>query len=160
MNRIINILLFILTIFIAANAEAVTLKWNIPTGDRLEVVRTANVKYLINSRTKRIYKERNIIDLTCSKKIKEISFVNGAFSVFHREHQDKVFHLREQYIADFKILSNGRFLVRKKDYMPNLRHLPTFPDKNINLNRTWKANGELILNNFSKRFKLICSSST
>ena len=104
MNRIINILIFILLIFITTVANAVTLKWDIPLGDRLEIVRTANVKYLVNSNTRRLYKERNIIDLTCYKKEGASSLVNGAFSVFHKEYHDKFLPVQVMYQKNSKKL--------------------------------------------------------
>ncbi|MFC1670623.1 OmpA family protein [Spirochaetota bacterium] len=154
MNQFINILVFFILFFITTIANGATLKWDIPAGDRLEIVRTANVKYLVNSKTRRIYKERNIVDLTCYKKKGDSNLVNGAFSVFHKEYSENVFRLREQYIADFLIHPNGKFRVGKKDYMPNLRHIPSFSKKDVKPNDSWSAKGELVLNNFSRQFKL------
>lgn len=144
-----------LILLVSLPASGVTLKWDIPQNDRLEIMRTARVNYLVNNRMQRIYEERNIIDLTCFEKKGEASNLKGVFSVFHREAGKSVFHLREQYMADFAVTPRGRFLMNKKDYMPNLRHVPSFPQGDIAVGQHWKSDGELVLNNFSRPFKLI-----
>ncbi len=146
-------LTLLITIF-AIQLQAVTLKWDIPKGKRLEMVRTAKVNYLINSKLYRIYDERNIIDLTCYKKKDTTSSVRGKFTVYHKEYENSIFTIREQHLADFDIYSNGRFKVPSKIYMPNVRHVPTFPNKSIEIGKKWTAKGDMIINTFSKPFKL------
>lgn len=131
------------------------LRWNIPRNERLEIVRTARVDYYINARLHRTHEERNIIDLTCYEQDRDASRVKGVFTVFQRESGETVFTVREQYNADFSITPMGRFIVDAKSYMPNLRHVPSFPDREISTGDTWTAPGELVLNNFSRAFKLI-----
>jgi len=152
--QFIAILVF-LPVIAAVPAGAVTLTWDIPHNDRLEIMRTAKINYLVNNRLKRIYEERNIIDLTCFEKQHNLSKLKGVFSVFHRERGKSVFHLREQYMADFGVTPLGRFVMKKKDYMPNLRHVPSFPKGDVAVGSKWTSNGELVLNNFSRPFKLI-----
>ena len=57
-------------------------------------------------------------------------------------------------MADFGVTPRGRFIMRKKDYMPNLRHIPSFPEGDVAVGGTWTSNADLVLNNFSRPFKL------
>ncbi|HOP28939.1 MAG TPA: OmpA family protein [Spirochaetota bacterium] len=136
------------------NANAVRLEWDIDKNERIEMVKTAGIKYFVNSGLKRVYEERNIIDLTCTDKSDRLNRVNGLFSIHEREFGEDVFKLKEKFMVDFLIEPNGHFVVKKKDYMPNLRHIPTFPDRELNPEDTWTANGELVIDNFSRPFSL------
>ena len=147
--------LSILFVFITSHAFSHTLSWDIPLNERLEIVRTAKVKTFLNTKIGSVYEERNIIDLVCYKKEGKISYVKGAFTVYHRNEGDSVFVLREQFFSDFMIEPNGRFIIDAKYYMPNLRHVPTFPDKEIEAGAKWQAPAELVINNFSRPFKLL-----
>jgi outer membrane protein OmpA-like peptidoglycan-associated protein len=144
-----------LILFTAAAAHAVILKWEIPENERLEMMRTARVNYFLNQKLASSHEERNIIDMTCVSKEAKGSNVKGVFSVFDRAAGQNVFNLREQYHVDFVIAPNGIFTVPEKHYMPNLRNIPSFPDKEINVNEQWSGQGELILSNYSKPFKMI-----
>jgi len=150
----VRILALIFCLFSYAAAHAVTLRWNIPKDERLEMTRTASVKFLVNDRTQKMYQERNIIDLTCHATESEASSVKGLFSVYVRESINEVFQLRMQYQSEFDIDRLGRFTVPKKLFMPNLRNIPTFPEKEVKKGDTWSANADLILDVFSIPFKL------
>jgi len=139
----------------ATGLQAMTLKWDIPLSKRLEIMKTARVEYLVNNTVKRVYDERNIIDLTCTAKSDSASRVRGVFAVFHRERGASLFRLRERYNADFIIHKNGKFHVPPDQYMPNLRNVPTFPAGDLKTGDTWSAPAELILSNFSAPFKLL-----
>lgn len=133
---------------------AATLRWDIPKDQRLEMTRTASVKFLVNDRMQKVYQERNIIDLTCYESKENASSVRGRFSVYERGSADEVFHLREQFPSEFDIDRQGRFIVPKQYFMPNLRHLPAFPAKDIAAGDTWTEKADLVLNTFSVPFKL------
>ncbi len=133
---------------------AATLAWDIPKGERLEITRTAAVKFLVNDRMQKVYQERNIIDLTCHEKKAEASRVKGRFSVYDRASITEVFHLRQQYPSEFDIDRQGRFTVPKHYFMPNLRHLPAFPRKDVAVGESWTEKADLVLNIFSIPFKL------
>lgn len=123
--------------------------------DRLEIVRTAAVEYLLNAKLGRVFEERNIIDLTCIGRENSDMLVSGIFSVFHRESGEKVFNLREKHAAEFKISASGRMTIDQKYYMPNLRNIPAFPARDIQPGDTWTEKGELVIDAYSKPFKLI-----
>ncbi len=148
------ILILLITAFTVSSSFAYQLKWIIPEKERLEMVKTAQVQFIINGKLRRKYEERNIIDLTCYKAGKDASHVKGEFTVFRREEKEKVFKQKEKNFSDFQIESDGHFSVTRKYYMPNLRHLPTFPDKDLKIGDKWSAHTELFLNNFSRIIKL------
>ncbi len=133
---------------------AVKFRWDLEKNERIEMVKTATVKYAVNRSVQRIYEERNIIDLTCVELSAGRYRVDGVFTVFERDSGESVFKLKNKFAVDFNILPSGEFIVKQNDYMPNLRHIPTFPDKDIKENDTWTANGELVMENFSRPFKL------
>ena len=136
------------------NAYAYKLSWNLVKDERIEMVKTAGVKYYVNAKLNRIYDERNVIDITCSEKSDKLNRVHGVFSVHEKEYGEKMFKLINQFMVDFLIEPSGKFIVRKEDYMPNLRHIPSFPDKDVNVNDKWTAEGEIVFDNFSKPFKI------
>jgi outer membrane protein OmpA-like peptidoglycan-associated protein len=146
---------FVLCLLPYISAYAVQLKWEIPKGERLEIVRNALVRNLINDKLQKIYEERNIIDLTCYEKKGNSSAVRGIFSVYQRDSENGVFQMQKQYPSDFIITERGRYIVPKDVYIPNLRHIPVFTGKETAKGDKWKGEAELILNDFSKPFKLI-----
>ena len=114
--------------------------WNLETGKRIESVKTADVEYYENGILKRTYKERNIVDLTVIAIAPKGGYrVSGLFKIFRMQRGERVFHLDEEYTSDFIIRTNGRFEVPTVHFMPNVRHIPTFPDKEINLTESWTA---------------------
>lgn len=114
--------------------------WNLETGKRIESVKTADVEYYENGILKRTYKERNIVDLTVIAIAPKGGYrVSGIFKIFRMLKGDTVFHLDEEYKSDFIIHTNGKFEVPSRNFMPNVRHIPTFPDKEINLTESWNA---------------------
>lgn len=152
MKKICAVLLVIL--LSTLNAYAYKLAWNMSKDERIEMVKTAGIKYYINAKLNRVYEERNIIDITCSSKSDKLNRVHGVFSIHEKDYEEKVFKLVNRYMVDFLIEPTGKFIVKKGDYMPNLRHIPTFPEKEVNVNDKWTSNGEMVLENFSRPFML------
>ena len=146
---------FALCLFPYVSASAVLLEWDIPKGERLEIVRTALVRLLVNEKLQKIYDERNIIDLTCYEKKGKSSSVKGIFSVYRRDSANEVFQLQKQYPSDFVINERGRYIVPRGLYIPNIRHIPTFTGKETAKGDKWNGEAELILHDFSTPFKLI-----
>ncbi len=133
--------------------------WDIPSNDRLEVMNTATVNYLENSGLKRVYQERNIIDLTCYKRDNGKQFVKGRFSVYRRDTREEMFRLDEKYDADFAITERGYYVVPEDHYMPNFRHVPMFPAKEIQVGEKWKAPVHIKMNNFSIPLLLVLEAT-
>jgi outer membrane protein OmpA-like peptidoglycan-associated protein len=146
---------FILILLAYAPASAVVLTWDIPKNERMEMIRNALVRFLVNDKMQNIYEERNIIDLTCYEKKNQENSVRGTFSVYRRGSPDEVFRLEKQYKSDFSIDRLGRYRVPKNLFIPNLRHIPTFPDRDVARNDRWTADAELVLDTFSIPFKLV-----
>ncbi len=142
-----------------ASASAVSLKWEMNISDRVEIVRTADIKYLINSKLTRVYNERNIINLTCTGREEGSSAVKAMFSIFRKDLDDAVFLLMEEYSSDFRIERTGRMHVDKKYMLPNMRHLPTFPAQDIHPGDTWTAPVNLLLRDFSVPLNLNLEAS-
>ncbi len=153
-----NLIIFFLLIaarVLGTPGQHYVLTWDIPEKVRVEGVRTAAVQFRVNSRLKRLYHERNIIDLTCYENIEEGNRVRGRIKVFEKEKSEQVFHLREVYNAAFLIQKNGHYQVPPRDYMPNLRHIPSFPRDEVAIGRSWTKKGALVINAFSIPFRLI-----
>ncbi len=149
-----TIIAFMLLLFSVNSLYALVLRWDISADESFEIVKTARINYYVNARLTRVYDERNIIDITSTGKKGEINSVNGIFTMYEKDERESVFKQREKYPVDFYIEPSGKFIVEGRDYMPNLRHIPTFPEKNVEINESWKADGELVINNFSRPFKL------
>lgn len=154
MRYIFPIILLYTSLF-SSQINAAVFKWDIPINERLEMVRTAEVQYLVNSRLNRVYQERNIIDLTCYKRSMDSSSVKGLFSVYSRDSAEQIFRLREQYSTDFSINRRGYMDVDKRYTMPNLRHVPYFPEDDIQPGDSWKGPVNLLFKNFSIPLNLV-----
>ena len=144
----------VLPLLLACNsipAAAVTLTWSIPAGERMEMTRTAQVKFLVNDRQEKTYEERNIIDLTCTDSRDGASRVQGIFTVYRRDRDKDVFRLEEQYTSGFEIGLLGHFTVPKQHYMPNLRNIPAFPGRDVKAGDTWSADAELVFDSLAAR---------
>lgn len=147
-------ILILLFVFLNASISAATLKWKFEPQDRLEVVKTAEIAYLINKSIQSQYYERNIVDLTCLDIKGKEHRVHGTFSVFTKQANDAAFQLTSRHQSDFGILESGRYVVPGKQIMPNLRHIPQFPEKELKKGDTWSAEGQLVLDNFSVPFAI------
>ena len=142
MSKIKFILIFTIFIFNISYTQTISHKffWNLKVGERIESVKTADVEYYENGLLKKTYKERNIVDLTVIAIAPKGGYrVSGVFKIFRLYDKDSVFHLEEEYSSDFIIHTNGKFEVPYNYFMPNVRHIPTFPDKEISLTHSWNS---------------------
>jgi outer membrane protein OmpA-like peptidoglycan-associated protein len=153
------ILIFFISGFALAHSEGngIRLKWDIPLNDRLEIVKTARVKYLLNTdkNTKyKLYDERNIIDLTCINKEERQNSVKGNFTIYQKDQGTKIFIMKEKYESEFIIEESGKFRIKRDIYMPNLRNIPSFPETNIRVGETWTQPAELVMTRYSVPFTI------
>lgn len=142
MSKIKFILILTIFIFNISYTQTISHKffWNLKVGERIESVKTADVEYYENGLLKKTYKERNIVDLTVIAIAPKGGYrVSGVFKIFRLYNKDSVFHLEEEYSSDFIIHTNGKFEVPYNYFMPNVRHIPTFPDKEISLTHSWNS---------------------
>lgn len=142
MSKIKFILILAIFIFNISYTQTISHKffWNLKVGERIESVKTADVEYYENGLLKKTYKERNIVDLTVIAIAPKGGYrVSGIFKIFRLYDGNSVFHLEEEYSSDFIIHTNGKFEVPYNYFMPNVRHIPTFPDKEIPLTHSWNS---------------------
>lgn len=142
MSKIKFILILTIFIFNISYTQTISHKffWNLKVGERIESVKTADVEYYENGLLKKTYKERNIVDLTVIAIAPKGGYrVSGVFKIFRLYDGNSVFHLEEEYSSDFIIHTNGKFEVPYNYFMPNVRHIPSFPDKEISLTHSWNS---------------------
>lgn len=142
MSKIKFILILTIFIFNISYTQTISHKffWNLKVGERIESVKTADVEYYENGLLKKTYKERNIVDLTVIAIAPKGGYrVSGVFKIFRLYDGNSVFRLEEEYSSDFIIHTNGNFEVPYNYFMPNVRHIPTFPDKEISLTHSWNS---------------------
>lgn len=142
MSKIKFILILTIFIFNISYTQTISHKffWNLKVGERIESVKTADVEYYENGLLKKTYKERNIVDLTVIAIAPKGGYrVSGIFKIFRLYDGNSVFHLEEEYSSDFIIHTNGKFEVPYNYFMPNVRHIPTFPNKEIPLTYSWNS---------------------
>ena len=151
----IKILVTLLLLGFASSLSAAVLKWDMHKNESIEIIKTARINYYVNARLNRVYDERNIIDISSTGKKGDANSVNGIFTIYEKNADETVFRQREKYPVNFLIEPSGKFIVEEKDYMPNLRHIPTFPEGDVKINESWNAKGELVIDNFSRPFKLV-----
>ena len=129
---------------------AYSLSWKTSEGERLEVVKTASVKLYLNSMQVQSYRERNIVDLTCYGKNGAGARMKGIFAVFHCDAGSDIFRLESKSFSDFDMAADGKMTIPSGYTMPNLRHLPLFPKKDIALGEEWDGEAELVFTHLSK----------
>lgn len=142
MSKIKFILILTIFIFNISYTQTISHKffWNLKVGERIESVKTADVEYYENGLLKKTYKERNIVDLTVIAIAPKGGYrVSGIFKIFRLYDGNSVFYLEEEYSSDFIIHTNGKFEVPYNYFMPNVRHIPTFPNKEIPLTYSWNS---------------------
>jgi outer membrane protein OmpA-like peptidoglycan-associated protein len=144
MNKKIILLAIFFLCACLSEIHAVTLSWDIPKDDRLELVKTAEIRAYLNKHLVKVYEERNIIDLTCYERNEDSMSVKGVFSVFSRDSGTRLFKPQKKEFSDFTISHGGRYGIPKEYLMPNLRHIPTFPSKDISEGETWNAPAVLV----------------
>lgn len=137
-------------IFIPSASFAYTLQWKLKEGERVEEVKTATVRLILNSMQVKTYRERNIADFTCYGTKEKTASVKGLFSIYHAEPGSDIFRLESREFSDFVISSEGKMTVPAEHMMPNLRQLPVFPGKDIAVNDTWSFEGEIVFTHLSK----------
>lgn len=152
MRRLITTIVLIITPL--SLLHAYELKWDMPEGQRLEMVKTATIEYRTNGNLARVYQERNIIDLTSLGKEKLGNKVKGVFSTYSRDRSEDTFKLESRHQSIFHITEKGTFVLPEKALMPNLRDIPVFPEKDVSVGETWQANGAMVISEFSRPFKL------
>ncbi len=154
MKNFIGLMAISIVIVYRVSSFAIQLHWEIPKNERLEIVRTASVKYFMDSNFVKNYVERNIVNLTSYDRETDGSRVKGDFTVYQKDEEKDVFKKLEEYFSDFKILTNGKFIVDRKYFMPNVRHIPAFPAKDISKGGQWQEEGEISFNNFPAPFTI------
>ena len=162
MRHIINLLFLILSVNILnAQTNEHLFRWNLEEGQRLEIVRTADVIYIENTIQRDVYEERNIIDLTAYRETANGQGfqVQGIFKTYSRKKGENVFKLNREYQSDFIIEKNGRYIVPKKYFMPNVRSIPTFPDTSLRTGDSWHAQSEEHFDTFDMPLKLVLNPS-
>ena len=134
------ILLILLSYNILFSVTTHNFYWNLDRGKRIESVKTADVEYYENGIRKKVYQERNIIDLTVIGITDKGGYrVYGVFKIFRKDSKDTVFNLIEEYTTDFIIHTNGKYEVPYNYFMPNVRHIPTFLGSEIKVSDTWNS---------------------
>ncbi len=135
-----NILLLLLSCNILFSITTHNFYWNLSQGQRIESVKTADVEYYENGIRKKVYQERNIVDLTVIGITSKGGYrVYGVFKIFRKENRDSVFNLIEEYTTDFIIHTNGKYEVPSHYFMPNVRHIPTFLGSEVKVSDTWNS---------------------
>ncbi len=137
-------------------------QWNLEVGQRLEIVRTADVIYLEDSIEKLQYEERNIVDLTAYAKTPDGRGyrIAGVFKTYRRYRGETLFQLDRQFNSDFIIETDGRYIVPRQYVMPNVRSVPTFPSTPLKPGDRWTAQSEeYYFDTFDKPLTLILDTS-
>lgn len=156
-NKLVLALVFLLMVlyaFFPDCSRTETIRWIIPEGEKLEMVRNAEVEFLVNGVVQKVYHERNIINLSCFEKVNTQSKVKGEFTIYQKHEDEDVYNLREQYPSEFIIRSDGVFSVDEKWKMPNVRNIPSFPEGEVKQGDSWNASSEIMFINFEKPLKV------
>jgi outer membrane protein OmpA-like peptidoglycan-associated protein len=87
--------------------------------------------------------EKNRITLRVNAKEGVRSELSGTFNTYSRTPRlIGSFHSDQEFISRFFIHENGGYEVPEEYLMPNLRSLPTFPDRPVEPDEEWRAEAE------------------
>ncbi len=137
-------------------------QWDLTVGERLEIVRTADVIYIENSIQRAKYEERNIVDLTAYAKTPNGRGyrIKGLFKTYKRLKGETLFQLDREFTSDFVIETDGKYIVPRQYFMPNVRSVPTFPSMPLKVGDTWSApSEEFYFDSFDRPLTLALNTS-
>ncbi|MES0488779.1 MAG: OmpA family protein [Leptospirales bacterium] len=116
-------------------ARGKVLRWKLEPGDVVEIKKVAQQHVIITDNTQKSELDREVIHWitlnTLDKNRQHGYHVEGTFSTQIRQLPKKgtAFQADELYFSKFYIAPIGKYYVPGEQYMPNVRHIPIFPDK-------------------------------
>ncbi|MCB1175083.1 MAG: OmpA family protein [Leptospiraceae bacterium] len=112
------------------------------TVDKYQDIRIGQNQALYQSR-----EEKNRIVLKVTAADRDGSRLQGQFLTYSRTpSKTGAFQLNQRFFTDFIIQPNGHYVVSNQYVMPNLRSMPTFPNKAVQKGDTWQAPATELVN--------------
>lgn len=127
------------------SGEELYFRFNLQKDDLFIIEKYQDVQ-IQNFRVKEKREEKNRIVLKVLEKTPEYVRVAGYFYIYKRlPSYVGGFRFDKEFLSSFRIYNNGRYLVEDQYIMPNVRSIPTFPDKAVRLDEKWVAKASLLL---------------
>ena len=139
-----SICFVILFIFPLILSFAETFRFKYKTGDKYRILSKVISKHYINGKYTQTYEGINKAVLTVDKKRGQSAFLSGTYYFFKDIIAGSVvpFEFEKQYYSAFWRDELGRFEIDDQYAMPVIRHIPTFPEQNIEPGYEWHAPAE------------------
>lgn len=113
-------------------------------GDKYRAISTVDEDVYVNRRFARSSQILNRIAFETADAAPDGSSgtLRGTFETSERAKGDSAYVISESYDSEFERDRLGRYTIDPKYYMPVVRHVPTFPDRDLSPGDSWAAPGE------------------
>ncbi|MDP3178539.1 MAG: OmpA family protein, partial [Spirochaetaceae bacterium] len=128
----------------AAPASAARLAFSYVEGDKFRVVSTVEEDVYVNRRYAYSAEILNRITFEIAETDRggKRGLLRGSFETSEREKGGSAYLVSESYDSEFWRDELGRYEIDPKYYMPVVRDVPVFPDRELSPGDTWTARGE------------------
>jgi outer membrane protein OmpA-like peptidoglycan-associated protein len=128
----------------AATATAYRFAFSHAKGDKYRILSTVDEDVYVNRRFAGSTQILNRIAFETAEAAPDGSSgtLRGTFETSERKKGDSAFVITESYNSEFARDRLGHYTIDPKYYMPVVRDVPTFPDKELSPGDTWNAPGE------------------
>lgn len=113
-------------------------------GERFRVISEVDEEVLVNRRLQKRVEILNRIAFETAEAAPDGSWglLSGSFVTSERAKGESSYVVIQEYDSEFRRDARGRYEIEPRYYMPVVRHVPTFPDRELKPGDTWTAPGE------------------
>lgn len=123
----------------APTAEGFRFRFSLAPGETLSLDKYQDIR-IFNGLTWNTREEKNRIVLKVVGREQERAVLEGAFLTYSREpRRTGEFRRDRDFASRFTIGESGDYIVGDEYLMPNLRSLPAFPDRPLQIGERWQA---------------------
>lgn len=138
-----TLLLFILFVFGGSLIGAEELAYKYSVGDKYRILSQVDEEVYVNGQYSHQADILNRISVEIKDTEEDKGLLEGHFSTSEtRSGQVSVYEMNRSYFSRFWRDSRGRYDIDPSYYMPVVRNVPTFPDREISIGESWQAQGE------------------
>lgn len=125
----------------AAHAETFAYKFS--EGQKFHVISTVEQTVSVDGVVSHTAQILNRIAISVDRIKDGSGYLNADFQTSEEAHHaGQLFQWGEEYHSEFWEDPNGRFQISSKYFMPTVRNVPVFPDRDVKKGDTWSAEGE------------------
>ena len=142
----------------AIENRAVLLQWKFKPHMTINMVRTADMDYVINGKKQKHYKEKNIVNFAVEKIETERAHFKGIFKSFVLSQRQAPL-LKKIFKSSFSIAPHGEYAVGRGVVQPNERSIPSFPKSPVRPGDTWSSPVSYFFHDLNPPFMVYTNST-